>query len=86
MRYELLQQGARIDLLLTDVGLPGGINGRQVADAARVNRPNLQVLFIAGYAENAVIHAGHLEPGMRVMTKSFSVEALRLKVREMIAA
>ncbi len=57
----VLQSDVRIDLLITDVGLPNGINGRQVADAARQIRPNLKVLFITGYAENAVIGNGHLD-------------------------
>jgi PAS domain S-box-containing protein len=74
----------RIDLLLTDVGLPGGMNGRQVADAARVMRPALLVLFITGYAETSVVGNGHLEPGMQVITKPFGMEAMAKKVREMI--
>ena len=57
---KVLDSNARIDLLITDVGLPGGMNGRQVADAARVSRPDLKVLFITGYAENAVIGKGDL--------------------------
>ncbi len=81
---KILQSETRIDLLLTDVGLPGGMNGRQVADAARVLRPDLRVLLITGYAENAVIGNGHLEPGMQVITKPFAMEALANKVREMI--
>jgi CheY-like chemotaxis protein len=81
---KVLQSDARIDLLVTDVGLPGGMNGRQVADAARVSRPNLRVLFITGYAENAVIGNGHLEPGMQVITKPFAIEALGEKIREML--
>jgi DNA-binding LytR/AlgR family response regulator len=60
------------------------MNGRQVADAARVARPDLKVLFITGYAENAVIGNGHLEPGMRVITKPFAMEALAIVVREML--
>ncbi|RZM02231.1 MAG: response regulator, partial [Sphingomonas sp.] len=59
---KVLQSGARIELLITDVGLPGGMNGRQVADAARALRPGLKVLFITGYAENAAVGNGHLEP------------------------
>jgi CheY-like chemotaxis protein len=59
----VLQAASRIDLLITDVGLPGGMNGRQVADAARSARPGHKVLFIAGYAENAVVGNGHLEKG-----------------------
>jgi len=81
---KLLQSDARIDLLVTDVGLPGGMNGRQVADAARTTRPGLKVLFVTGYAENAVIGNGHLDVGMQVITKPFAVTALATKVREII--
>jgi PAS domain S-box-containing protein len=80
----LIQSAARIDLLVTDVGLPGGLNGRQVADAARVNRPDLKVLFITGYAENAAVGNGLLDAGMEVITKPFTVAALGNKVREML--
>ncbi len=81
---KLLQTDARIDLLISDVGLPGGLNGRQVADAARATRPDLKVLFITGYAENAAVGNGHLDPGMEVITKPFAVAALSNKVREML--
>jgi len=81
---KLLQSSERIDLLITDVGLPGGMNGRQVADAARTTRPNLKVLFVTGYAENAVVGNGHLDPGMAVITKPFVMAELGNKVREMI--
>jgi len=80
----LLQSDERIDLLLTDVGLPGGMNGRQVADAGRVERPGLKVLFITGYAENAAVGNGVMERGMEVMTKPFEIEELSHKVREML--
>jgi PAS domain S-box-containing protein len=83
---KLLQSDARIDLLLSDVGLPGGLNGRQVADAARVSRPDLKVLFVTGYAENAAIGNGLLSHGMQVITKPFDINALVLKVRDMIEA
>jgi CheY-like chemotaxis protein len=81
---KILQSETRIDLLLTDVGLPGGMNGRQVADAARALRPNLKVLFITGYAENAVLGNGHLDPGMQVVTKPFAMDALANRIRDMI--
>jgi PAS domain S-box-containing protein len=81
---KVLNSDARVDLLITDVGLPNGMNGRQVADAARVQRPDLKVLFITGYAENAAVGNGHLSPGMEVITKPFAVTALGSKVREMI--
>jgi PAS domain S-box-containing protein len=80
----VLDSNARIDLLITDVGLPGGLNGRQVADAARVSRPNLKVLFITGYAENAVIGRGRLDNGMFVLTKPFQMEILAERIREII--
>ena len=81
---KFLQSDTRIDLLVTDVGLPGGMNGRQVADAGRALRPELKVLFITGYAENAIIGNGHLEPGMQVITKPFAIDALANRVRDMI--
>ena len=82
---EVLESNVRIDLLITDVGLPGGMNGRQVADAARVSRPALKVLFITGYAENAVVGSGGgLGKGMFVVTKPFQMESLAEKVREII--
>jgi PAS domain S-box-containing protein len=80
----VLDSKARIDLLITDVGLPGGMNGRQVADAARANRPELKVLFITGYAENAVIGRGRLDNGMFVLTKPFQMEILADRIREII--
>ncbi|RRV07573.1 response regulator [Pseudomonas sp. v388] len=81
---KMLESDARIDLLVTDVGLPGGMNGRQLADAARIIRPDLPVLFITGYAENAIIGNGHLDPGMWVLTKPFTMEAFASRIYEMI--
>ncbi|MER2215820.1 ATP-binding protein [Methylobacterium brachiatum] len=81
---KLLQSNVRIDLLVTDVGLPGGMNGRQMADAARVTRPSLKVLFITGYAENAILGNGHLAPGMAVLTKPFPIETMAARIRSMI--
>jgi CheY-like chemotaxis protein len=80
----ILEAPTHIDLLLTDVGLPGGLNGRQVADAARVRRPGLKVLFITGYVESAAVGNGLLEPGMEVITKPFDVTALVEKVGAML--
>jgi PAS domain S-box-containing protein len=81
---QALQTAGRLDLLVTDVGLPGGLNGRQLADAARVGRPGLKVLFITGFAETAALGSGRLEPGMQVMTKPFALDALALRIRSMI--
>jgi len=82
----ILQSDVRIDLLVSDVGLPGGMNGRQMADAGRVARPDLTVLFITGYAENAVVGNGHLDAGMHVMTKPFALEALATRIKALIQA
>jgi CheY-like chemotaxis protein len=81
---KILQSEARLDLLITDVGLPGGMNGRQMADAARETRPDLKVLFITGYAENAVVGHGHLDHGMHVMTKPFALEQLTERIKALI--
>ena len=81
---QILNSGVKIDLLITDVGLPGGMNGRQMADAARVHRPGLKVLFITGYAESSVFENGDPEDGMHVMTKPFSVDSLARRVRGLI--
>ncbi|WP_439472080.1 PAS domain-containing protein [Brevundimonas sp.] len=81
---QILNSDVCIDLLVTDVGLPGGLNGRQVADAARVKRPDLKVLFITGYAENAAVGNGLLDVGMAVLTKPFVMTDLINKVGELI--
>jgi signal transduction histidine kinase len=77
----ILQSTKRVDLLITDVGLPGGLNGRQMADAARVVRPMLKVLFITGYAENAVLSHGHLAHGMHILTKPFAMDDLARRIQ-----
>ncbi len=82
----ILSSETSVDLLVTDVGLPGGLNGRQVADAARVPRPGLKVLFITGYADTAAVGNGRLDHGMAVMTKPFEIGALVGKVRALIDA
>jgi DNA-binding response OmpR family regulator len=73
---KILNAPGRIDLLISDVGLPGGLNGRQLADAARTNRPDLRVLFITGYAGSIVAGHGVMPPGMHVLAKPFSMDAL----------
>ncbi|MBT2295927.1 response regulator [Pseudomonas fluorescens] len=79
----ILQSGQRIDLLISDVGLPG-MNGRQLAEIGRQIRPDLRVLFITGYAEHAAVRGGFLDPGMQMITKPFTFDLLTAKVREMI--
>jgi CheY-like chemotaxis protein len=80
---EILLSKEPIALLVTDIGLPG-LNGRQVADAARQHRPDLKVLFITGYAENAAAAQGFLETGMAMLAKPFPMEILASKIKEMI--
>ncbi|MBE1526837.1 PAS domain S-box-containing protein [Sphingopyxis sp. OAS728] len=80
----LVETHPAIDLLITDVGLPGGMNGRQVADAALALIPKLRILFITGYAENAVIGNGQLAPNMALLTKPFPMESLAQRIRDII--
>jgi PAS domain S-box-containing protein len=79
------QRGLHLDLLITDVGLPGGMNGRQVADAARAARPAMKVLFITGYAESAAVAGGTLGRGVAVLSKPFPLETLEQRIRELMA-
>jgi signal transduction histidine kinase/CheY-like chemotaxis protein len=81
----ILRSGARIDLLLTDVGLPI-MNGRQLAEFARESRPEIKVLFVTGYAENAAVRGGFLDRGMDMLTKPFALSVLGLKIKEMIGS
>ncbi|MBN2992418.1 response regulator [Pseudomonas cedrina subsp. fulgida] len=79
----IIESGQRIDLMISDVGLPG-MNGRQLAEIGRQLRPGLKVLFITGYAEHAAVRGGFLDPGMQLITKPFTFDLLTAKVREMI--
>ncbi len=80
----LLESDLRVDLLVTDVGLPG-MNGRQLAEIARQHRPGLRVLFMTGYAEKAAERQGFLEDGMDMVAKPFSIDLLATKIRSMIS-
>jgi len=96
MGYEVLEAGdamdgvrlivdrGDIDLLFTDVGLPGGVNGRALADAARSAQPGLRVLFTTGYTRNAILHNGVLDPDVHFIAKPFNLTALAAKVREVL--
>ncbi|PPT57997.1 hybrid sensor histidine kinase/response regulator [Xanthomonas arboricola] len=81
---ERLRSQETIDLLVTDVGLTGGLNGRQVADAGRQSRPTLPVLFVTGYAATAAVGAGQLEDGMEVLTKPFLAVDLERRVAQLL--
>jgi signal transduction histidine kinase/DNA-binding response OmpR family regulator len=83
---DLLRSNPEVDLLFTDVGLPGGMNGRQLAEAARKIKSSLKVLFTTGYARNAIVHEGRLDPGVQLLTKPFTYAALSAKVRDMLDA
>jgi PAS domain S-box-containing protein len=80
---EILQSGRQIDLLVTDIGLPG-LNGRQVAEAARLFRPELKILFMTGYAETAAMADGFLAPGMQMITKPFAIDSLAARIEAII--
>ncbi|WP_245259738.1 response regulator [Methylopila sp. 73B] len=80
----LLTSETRFDMMISDVGLPG-MNGRQLADEARVARPSLPILFVTGYAENAEMRAGFLGANMSMITKPFTLETVAEKVRSMLA-
>jgi two-component system, NtrC family, sensor kinase len=79
------QPERHIDLLLTDMVMPG-LNGRQLADAARAVRPGLPVLFMTGYSRNAIVHQGRLDAGLSLIQKPFGRDALAAKVREVLDA
>jgi len=82
---ELLRTMPPPDLLLTDVMLPGGLNGRQLAAKAVDQRPDLRVLYMSGYTENAIVHHGRLDPGVQLLQKPFRRRDLALKVRAVLA-
>jgi CheY-like chemotaxis protein len=81
---KIIEGGSRIDLLFTDVGLPGGTNGRQLADEVHRRRPEIKVLFTTGYTRNAIVHNGTLDHGVELITKPFTFEALLRKIREIL--
>jgi DNA-binding response OmpR family regulator len=79
----LLEQ-QEVQLLFTDVGLPGGVSGRQLAEEARRRRPDLAVLFTTGYTRNAIIHQGRLDPGIELIVKPFTHTALLAKIQHLL--
>jgi CheY-like chemotaxis protein len=81
---QVLRSDARIDLLVTDVGLPSGMNGPQLADSGRTARPALKILFITGYAEKAVMGARGLDEGMAILTKPFAMDGLAARIKELL--
>jgi PAS domain S-box-containing protein len=81
---KIVETDERVDLLFADVVLPQGLDGRRLADQARERRPDLKVLFTTGYARNAIVHNGRLDPGVELISKPFTAEALGTKVRALL--
>ena len=81
---EILDRTPDVDLLFTDIVMPGGMNGRQLADEVLRRRPTLKVLFTTGYTRNAIVHHGRLDPGVDLITKPYSFDDLGRKVRAML--
>jgi CheY-like chemotaxis protein len=81
---EFLTEGGRIDMIFTDVVLPGGMTGADIVKAARDIRPRLKALFTTGYSRNAIVHHGRLDKGVQLLTKPFSYEELAAKIRDVL--
>jgi len=79
---EIIQSDADIDLLFTDVVMPGGMSGRELSDKAQRIRPQLKVLFTSGYTENSIVHHGRLDPGVMLLSKPYSRDELTTKIRK----
>jgi CheY-like chemotaxis protein len=79
---QILDGGASIDLLFTDVVMPGGMTGRQLAEAAKVRRPGLKTLFTSGYTEDSILRLGKLDPGVRLLSKPYRKHELATRIRE----
>ena len=80
----LASEGGRVDLLFTDIVLPGGMTGAVVAKQARETQPGLKVLFTTGYARNAIVHQGRLDPGVELLSKPFAYADLAARVRDLL--
>jgi PAS domain S-box-containing protein len=80
----VLMTEPQINIMFTDVGLPGAFNGRQLADAARRHRPELKILFTSGYARNAIVHNGKLDSGVDLIVKPFTYASLATKIRAVL--
>jgi len=82
----LVDQGAEFDLLFTDVVMPGRMNGRQLADAVVARRPGMKVLYTSGYSDDAIVHEGHLDPGLALLKKPYRKAELAQKIREALGS
>jgi CheY-like chemotaxis protein len=86
MAMAIIETEARIDLLFTDVVMPGSLSGRQLAEAAATQRPALRTLFTSGYTDNSIVHHGRLDPGVHFLAKPYRARELARRVREVIDA
>jgi len=82
----LVDQGAKFDLLFTDVIMPGGMNGRQLAEAVLERRPGVKVLYTSGYTDNAIVHHGRLDPGVALLRKPYRKSHLAQKIRDVLGS
>ena len=82
----MLDRYPNVDLLFTDVVLPGGMSGRDLAERAQSTRKTLRVLFTTGYARNAIVHNGRLDPGVEMISKPFSYTELASRIRYVLDA
>ncbi|GLR83361.1 ATP-binding protein [Bradyrhizobium iriomotense] len=80
----LVGQGVKFDLLFTDIIMPGGMNGRELAEAIRERRPDVRVLYTSGYTDDAIVHEGHLDPGVALLRKPYRKSELSQKIREVL--
>jgi CheY-like chemotaxis protein len=80
----VLERTADVELLFTDVVMPGGMNGRQLADAATARYPALKVLYTSGYSQNAVVHGGRVDPGVHLLSKPYRLNELATAVRSVL--
>ena len=80
----LVDQGIAFDLLFTDMIMPGGMNGRELAEAVRKRRPGVKVLYTSGYTDDAIVHQGHLDPGVFLLSKPYRKSDLAQKIREVL--
>ena len=86
MALDVLKKARRLDLLLTDVVMPGALNGRELAEEAVRRRPGLKVLFMTGYSRDVMLRQGRVDPAMPVISKPFSLDELAAKVRSRLDA
>jgi CheY-like chemotaxis protein len=81
---KILRSDEKIDLLFTDIVMPGDLNGRQLADEAQKLRPGLKILYTSGYTENAIVHHGRLDPGVQLLSKPYRRNELAQKIRNVL--